>query len=48
MSSPLDTLGKSYAGDRRLVLTKIIINSFLEGAESWLGVEDHLGEGHSL
>lgn len=30
MNSLLDTLGKSYAGDGRLVLTRIIINNFLE------------------
>lgn len=33
MNSLLDTLGKSYAGDGRLVLTGIIINSFLERAD---------------
>lgn len=33
MNSLLDTLGKSYAGDGKLVLTGIIINSFLERAD---------------
>lgn len=33
MNSLLDTLGKSYAGDGKLVLTGIIINSFLEKAD---------------
>lgn len=33
MNSLLDTLGKSYAGDGKLVLTGIIFNSFLERAD---------------
>lgn len=33
MNSLLDTLGKSYAGDGKLVLAGIIINIFLERAD---------------